>query len=93
MISQNDFALAARAFLDELTVLCHRSTPTDLANIRDFSSELSEMRAVASRVDVSGPELLSVSCGLVDEFATAVWERVISQAFDSYATEQRARNA
>lgn len=85
MISKKDFSLAARAFMDELSVLCLQSSPQALAKLPGFGDELAEMRALASRTDASATAVLSSSFGLVDEFATRSWEQVVSQAYESYA--------
>jgi len=90
MISKKDFSEAARAFMDELSVLCLRSNPQALAQLPGFSAELSEVKAVVSRPDASATSVLSSSFGLVDEFATRNWEEVVRQAYDSYASATSA---
>ena len=92
MMSKSEFATVARTFMDELTMLCLRATREELAALPGFTAELFETHATVSRVDVSGPALLSASCGIVDEFVTGSWDNVISQAYDSYAAEQRGRS-
>jgi hypothetical protein len=85
MISKKEFSEVARAFMDELSILCLRSNPDTLADLPGFGDELAEVKALVSRPDASATAVLSSSFGLVDEFATQSWEEVVSQAYESYA--------
>jgi hypothetical protein len=89
MISKQDFATAVRSVLDELSMLCLRTTPDELDRLPGFAAELKEARTVACRPDASSTQVLSASCGLVDEFVTRSWDRVIAEAYDSYIAAAR----
>jgi hypothetical protein len=84
MISKQDFAAAVRSVFDELSLLSLRATPDELARLPGFAAELTEMRSIACRPDASSTQVLSASCGLVDEFVTQNWDTVISETYDSY---------
>jgi hypothetical protein len=91
MISKLDFATAVRSVFDELSLLCLRATPDDLARLPGFAAELAEMRSAVCRPDASSAQVLSASCGLVDEFVSRSWDKVISETYDSYMAASGAK--
>lgn len=90
MISRQDFAAAVRSVFDELSVLCLRTNPDELARLPGFAAEVNETRSRICQPDVSSTQVLSASCGLVDEFVTRSWDKVIAEAYDSYIAAGRA---
>jgi hypothetical protein len=91
MISKQDFGTAVQFLFDELRVLCLRSDPNELAKLSGFAAELAEARSTACDPEASATQVLSASCGLVDEFVERSWDTVISQAYDTYVAVSKAQ--
>jgi hypothetical protein len=86
MMSRDEFALAGRTLLDELSALCVRASSQDLASIPDFAIELAEVRSIFANNGSSSSQLLAASFGLVDEFASGRWDDVMAEAYGSFVT-------
>jgi hypothetical protein len=91
MISKQEFSSAARCFLDELSTICLRTGARELSETPSVLEEIAEMQKLMMLPDSSDSSVLSLSFGVVDEFATRRWEDVVSQAYDSYSRLERTR--
>ncbi|MCU0647330.1 MAG: hypothetical protein MUF00_05015 [Gemmatimonadaceae bacterium] len=81
----------ARIFLDELGFVCQGANAHTLAEINTFQDELVEARSRSVVGDASAPDVLSTSFGLVDEFATHVWDELVGEAYQSFRSLQSSR--
>lgn len=86
VISQAEFETAARAVLDELSVLLLRVSPKTLNALPGFAEELEAARSLLAQPDAPGPDILATSFGLVDEFISRNWQHVIAEAYQSYVS-------
>jgi hypothetical protein len=85
MLNREDFAQAIDAFMEEMSAICAAQTSEGLRLLRDFSKEVQETRILLADPEVTEERLLSLACGLVDEYYGARREAILSEAYEYYA--------
>jgi hypothetical protein len=85
-MTKSEFETAIRIFLREMSPVVLASPPDAFAHT-ELRREIREARRMFQDATTVDSTLVGIAVGLVDEFVTSEWERVIDQAYDAYSSD------
>lgn len=88
-MTRSDYEAAIKIFLRELGPVVV-SAPAEAFSHLDLRREVKEARRAFADTAASDASLIGIAAGLVEEFVTAEWERVIENGYSSYAIDRKA---
>lgn len=87
-MSRSEYEAAVRIFLRELSPVVVAAPPEAFSHL-ELRREVREARRTFADTAVPDASLVGIAAGLVEEFVTAEWERVIDNAYSSYVTDRK----
>lgn len=91
-MTRNDYEVAIRIFLRELSPAVLTAGSKEFASL-ELRREVNEARRAFADKAFSDVALIGIAAGLVEEYVTSDWDRIIEIAFSSYETDRRASSA